>query len=97
MAAVEKVAKYSKMVEAACGAAAMYGATLLDHKEMLPEGTVYWLNLAIGIFTVFRVWLVKNEKLIEDAVEAGEELYGDLRDAVRPEDTPTERIGRHEG
>ena len=81
---IDKISQYSKMIEAACGSAAMFGTMVLSQGGMLPGKTAEYLTAAVGIFTVFRVWLVKNEPLIEELAEAGEELYDDVHDYVYP-------------
>ena len=81
---IDKISQYSKMIEAACGSAAMFGTMLLSQDGMLPGQTPKYITAAIGVFTVFRVWLVKNEPLIEELVGEGEDLYHDAYDYVHP-------------
>lgn len=85
---IDKISRYSKMIEAACGSAAMFGTMLLSQDGMLPGQMPKYLTAAIGVFTVFRVWLVKNEPLIEELVGEGEDLYHDAYDHIHPAPIP---------
>lgn len=71
---ITKLGQYMKAVEAFIGAVLMVGTVVLSQSAHLPAPVVTGAVSVIGFLTVVKVWLTKNEPLIEEAVEAVVEL-----------------------
>jgi hypothetical protein len=63
-----------KAVEAFIGAVLMVGTVVLSQSAHLPTPVVTGAVAVIGVLTTVKVWLTRNEPLIEEAVEAAVEL-----------------------
>jgi len=90
----DKAAELSKSVEAFCGSVIMFGTSLLAFTDQMPDKVGIIVIGVVGAFTTFRVWLVRNEKLIRDVADAGEDLYQNARE-VWPPDQPVDQYGEH--
>lgn len=71
---VDKIGQYMKTVEAVIGMVLMMGTVFLTQSAHLSPGVVTGIGSAIGVLTAVKVWLTKNEPLVEEAAEAAVEL-----------------------
>jgi len=71
---MSKIGQYMKAVEAFIGVLLMVGATALSESAHLPASVTTGVTAALGVLTFVKVWLAKNEPLIESATEAVVEL-----------------------
>lgn len=80
------ISPYAKAVESGLGNAILVGTFVTTClTEIAPNNTALaWslsaLSVALGAANTFRVWLVKNEPVIEAAVEAADELVHDFEE-----------------
>ena len=79
-----RIGPYAKAVESAVGNIILVGTflgTVLTEVAPRNDTLAYALSalsVVLGVTNTFRVWLVKNEPLIEQAFDAGEDLVHDL-------------------
>lgn len=78
----EKAAHYRKAIEAGVGSVLMLLTSFLALGDVLPSGVAVVLTTGIAVLTTFRVWLVRNADLIDDAAGAAEDLYQGGRHAL---------------
>lgn len=71
---VAKIGQYMKLVESILGALLMIGSVFLTESAHMSPGVVTGVTAALGVLTAIKVWLVKNETLVEDAAESVIEL-----------------------
>lgn len=68
------IGPYLKTVEALLGAAVTVGGLVLAIDANLPAPAVAAVASALGVLTTLKVWLVKNDAVVTEAVDAAVEL-----------------------
>lgn len=84
MAIYDKIGPYLKTVQAFVGSTAVLLTTIGVSTQALSPKVAVPIGVGGVALTTFNVWLIKNEQLIKQVVDAGEDLYDDTRDAVHP-------------
>ncbi|MDG3013538.1 hypothetical protein [Speluncibacter jeojiensis] len=74
-----KISAYAKTIEALFGTVLMVGTTALAWASNdIPLAWLGGIQVVLAAMTVFRVWLVKNEPLIEQAAAEVESVVRDV-------------------
>lgn len=79
-----KLGQYMKTIETVIGVLLMVGATFLTESAHLPASVTAAVTAGVGVLTAVKVWLVKNEPLIEEASDAVVELGKGVASAGKP-------------
>ncbi|WP_052281444.1 hypothetical protein [Nocardia vulneris] len=68
------IARNLKAVEAGIGGLLMLATLLLSLDGVLPAAWAGGIGTVVAVLTTFRVWLARNEQLIEQSADAIEDL-----------------------
>ncbi|WP_280395570.1 hypothetical protein [Nocardia brasiliensis] len=77
MSMAGSISRNLKAVEAGIGALLMLGTLLTSVAGVLPASWAGGIGTVLAVLTTFRVWLAKNESLIEQSADAIEDLVDD--------------------
>jgi len=81
----QKFAPYNKTIEGALGQFVSLGTAFLTINHSIPPSIGVPVASVFGAVGVFRIWYIKNEALIEDEVNAVEDLYHGVDGVFHPE------------
>ena len=80
-----KLAPYNKLVEGVLGQVTSLGSAFLTINGSIPPSIGVPVATAFAAVGVFRIWYIKNEPLVEEVVNAAEDIYENVSHTVHPD------------
>lgn len=81
----QKFSPYNKAIESGLGYITTLGTVLLMADHLIPANVGVPAAAVFGAVGVFRTWYIRNETLVEQVVDASEDLYENIQHVAHPQ------------